>query len=188
MSHGYGNVKNLLLLALLSIGIVIAGISLRAMLRSNKTPAAGEAGDDSALVETEQPRYKHRAKSGDYLSAVVRSRDRGELSAAGQTLSHLGKAFVLYEAEKGKYPETLNDLVKDGLVQQKMILSGENASRELVYNRPTSQAGGSWAVVYDPTPQHGDIFAVLLLNGGVKNLSYKELDSLLKKQGSPLVK
>ncbi len=173
----------------LVIGIAVAGFfSITSAIGLDEMQALADNEEDVALVGwEEQPKYKHKEKQSDYLSLVMRGQDSGKNSASAQTLKNLGTTLKSYEAEKGKYPDTLNDLVDEGYVDRRMIFSEQNQSKPIVYHKPGYLASGDWVVAYDPIPQFGDMFAVFFNNGSVQTISYKELDAMLKNQGSPAV-
>jgi hypothetical protein len=126
---------------------------------SASAPASGPAsGPATKLAHAASP-------GGDsYIGIVLRSRDTAKSVVSQSNMSNLAKAMGLYTlSHQDKYPATLDELVKLGYVDARMLASPLDPKVRYVYIPGAKLMGDPQRIlVYDPVSFNGK---VLVLRG-----------------------
>ena len=118
-----------------------------------------------------------------YLAIVVRSKDHGKMIKSAVNLRSLGQEIRMYEMQEGKYPASLEELVKKMGVSRKLITSGVS-EEPIAYIPPAGPRPDTNDVLaFDPVNYLNNRFVVLFVNGVAKNIDIEQLEQRLKKQG-----
>lgn len=116
-----------------------------------------------------------------YLDVLVRSHKRGfDVVQCRTNLHALGRALHLYAAEHdGRFPASLNDLVKAGLIgSEAMLKCPPGDGVPYIYTPPaTMRAPMSTIILRDSGPVHLGKVNVLYLNGSVEAISAKDAEA-----------
>ena len=120
-----------------------------------------------------------RRSSGDYVGAVMGAYKQRHATVCVTNLHNLGEALVIYAAtHKGKFPASLDDLVKQRMVPNNSMLKCPSSDgKPYVYTPPkTVHAPPATIIARDADPVHRGKVNVLRLDGSVQPLSPEEVE------------
>ncbi len=143
---------------------------------------------DGSLPELKRKKPRAESKSPDltpmgYLSIVVRSKDRGKMIRSAVNLRSLSQEIRMYEMQEGKYPASLEELVRKTGVSRKLITSGVS-EEPIAYIRPAGpRPDANDILAFDLVNYLNNRFVVLFVNGTAKDIDIEDLEQRLKKQG-----
>jgi hypothetical protein len=119
----------------------------------------------------------------DYISTVLRSRNRAQQVQSKALLKGAGMGLAMYLVENNEqWPESLQPLVEGGFLAENALLSPADKKTPIVYIQPEPDAEDNTVVAYDPALYPGDKMNVLHMNGSVGEMSKQDLDAQLKAQ------
>jgi hypothetical protein len=127
---------------------------------------SGASAPASASAPSSGPTTLSRVASpeGGYLGVVLRSRDIAKSTVSQANLSTFAKALAVYTlSHNDKYPQSLDELVKLGYIDARMLVSPLDSRTRYVYI-PGATTGGSAdrILIYEPVSYGGK---VLVLRG-----------------------
>lgn len=152
--------------------------------KKQPAPARKPAKSALAKVPDSQPAAQTDLSPLGYLQTVVRSKDLAKLSKSVQNLRNVGHEIKKYQLERGRFPESLDELVEAGALPEKLLASPGSEDRRLVYLKPDlALPRGETILVFDPVAYMSDRIPVVRVNGQAQHINREDLLQQLRAQG-----
>lgn len=126
----------------------------------------------AALLVCGGCKKEEKKKQKGYLETVASAKDMAQHSAVGQNCKAIEASLKMYEAENGKYPESLAQLDLDT-----RAFVGADGKTPLVYMKPVESAPPATIILYDPVGCNGEHYVITA--SGVTLMTRKDLKVMI---------
>ena len=122
--------------------------------------------------------------NSNYVGALLVSRDMAKRAVSQSNLVGLSQAITMYALQNGgKFPATLDDLVKSGAIASDALASPADKNIKYAYLPGQTQSSPADNIlIYEPVSYNGKV-VLLTVDGAVSMIDQAQLDERLAAQG-----
>jgi len=123
------------------------------------------------------------------MPSLAKARMQAKMAGSAMNLSNMGKAMAIYGANnQDKLPPDIETLMKDGNINEKMLVNPVTGRKDYIYVGPDVPASDNTAILVYESPEGRETVSVLRRDFSVTRMGVAELKRQLNKTTQPATK